>query len=89
LGEGRYAFRIDGKGLRGIRGDSIYFPAVSRKRNISKAIVFGLRATYMGWTATIVYNQNFFAIGFEEVQIVFPVSCDFFWGGAVVTLISI
>jgi hypothetical protein len=33
---------MDGKGLRGIRGDSIYFPAVSRKRNISKAIVFGV-----------------------------------------------
>lgn len=69
MGEGRYAFRIDGKGLRGIRGDSIYFPAVSRKRNISKAIVFAVRAIYMGWTATIVYDQNFFAIGFEEVQI--------------------
>jgi type IV secretory pathway VirB3-like protein len=89
VGEGRYAFRIDGKGLRGIRGDSIYFPAVSRKRNISKAIVFGIRAIYMGWTAAIVYDQNFFAIGFEEVQVVFPVSCDFFWGGAVVTLLSI
>ena len=89
MGEGRYAFRIYGKGLRGIRGDGIYFSAVSRKRNISKAIVFGVRAIYMGWTATIVYDQNFFAIGFEEVQIVFPVSCGFFWGGAVVTPISI
>jgi hypothetical protein len=43
----------------------------------------------MGWSARIVYDQNFFAIGFEEVQVVFPVSCDFFWGGAVVVLLSI